>query len=909
MLKEFRENFVGFLTLVVVALTTYGLVKLGTHASAAAASNVVPAQSDDLGAADQHLHAPFYTTTEGQTSTLGLNNSQNHPMTAQVTLYNKHGQVLAIPPITLGPHQNHAWNVADWVRNVDGFEVGSLEVFYHGPSMGLGAQETVTDANHSLSYDVHLQEPMDFMSPRADGLWWALDDDHAEAGVFVANTSATQTTVTPTFYVDGAAYQGEAITLDGHESDSIDIDKSLKKLRVPGDTSVGGISLTYTNGPGTLAVVGVISNKHTDFSTTMRFIDQAGQHTTSLHGASILIGKPEANLGFSTHTRFTPHVFVRNNTNQPVTINPRIRYAMFDQPNTVTLAAATLSANEVRELDLSPAINAIGNNVPSDTGIEIDHNGSPGAVMAYAASIDQNGSNVFDVPIKDPKSEMGFKGGSYPWNIAGDNRAVLHIKSIDAPNDGLKRQAMAKLYFDGGEYNIPLQQMEAGQTVEVDIKKLRDDQVKDVLGNVIPLSVRGGQLDWNGRANKGEFIGRLVEYNPVSGVASSFSCVQPCICDPGFFASGLVPFSISGQVFDTFQIHAIETDIDCNFFPYTFEVNYATFSTNNPLVVLMVGNTAVLVGGGDAQISAQWDSSFVTTHCFYTAEGDCLDGFCIYSPVTASGSTFVTSVTVAITKADGSQLPSPLRVGITANNHDRKQHLKAVVLPASAAANVTISVSGSLTKSNQQISGGTITFDVVGNTKSTNRGDASITATHPVGLVVTKTVSVVVPSAIATPHDTTGGGLIIDNRVLDTTTSPGVAVPPGQVKLKTEYMHYLTIVVKDQFGDLLGDLYEGANVSETIGGVTVPINRTLSSSSTYTDPTGILVGLDDPPTVAAGSPAALAWPTDPQLQIPPGGGSSLENLPVQIDGFLLNPAIVNRLVTWSPPFTVDITWP
>jgi len=406
-------------------------VKLGTPATAASASNVAPVQSDDLGGADQHLHAAIYSTTEGQTSMLGLNNSLNHPMTAQVTLYNKHGQSLAIPPIALGPHQNNAWNIADWVRNVDGFEKGSLEVFYHGRSMALGAQQTVTDASHSLSYDVHLQEPMDFMSPRADGMWWALDDNHAEAEVFIANTSAAQTTVTPTFYVGGVAYQGEAIALNGHESDSIDIDKSLKKLRVRGDTSVGGISLTYTNGPGKLAVVGVISNKQTGFSTTMRFIDQEGQHTTSLHGASILIGKPEANLGFSASTLFTPHVFVRNNTNQPVQINPRIRYTLFDQPNTATLAALTLLANEVRELDLSPAINVIGSNPVADTGIEIDHTGQPGAVMAYAASIDQNGSNVFDVPVKDPKSEMGFKGGSYPWNIEGENRAVLHVKNVE----------------------------------------------------------------------------------------------------------------------------------------------------------------------------------------------------------------------------------------------------------------------------------------------------------------------------------------------------------------------------------------------------------------------------------------------------------------------------------------------
>jgi hypothetical protein len=706
MRKEFRENFVGLLTLVVVALIIYGLVKLGTRATAASVSNIAPAQSDDLGAADQHLHAAVFTTTGGQTSTLGLNNALNHPMTAQVTLYNKHGQSLTIPPVTLGPHQNHGWNVADWVRNVGGFEEGSLEVFYHGPSMALGAQETVTDANHSLSYDVHLQEPMDFMSPRADGLWWALDDNQTEARVFIANTSATQTAVTPTFYLGGTAYQGDAITLSAHESDSIDIDKSLKKLHLS-TPAVGGISLNYTNGPGTLAVVGVISNKYTGFSTTMRFIDQEGQHTTSLHGASILIGKPAANLGFSATTRFTPHVFVRNNTNQPVQIHPRIRYTLFDQPNTVSLVAVTLSPNAVRELDLSPAINAIGTNPITDTGIEIDHAGQPGAAMAYAASVDQSGSNVIDVPIKDPKSEMAFKGGSYPWNIAGDNRAVLHIKSVDVPNDGLKRQAMAKLYFDGGEYNLPLQQMEAGQTVEVDLKKLRDDQVKDVLGNVIPLTVTGGQLDWSGRANKGEFIGRLIEYNPVGGVASSFSCVQPCICDPSFAGGFLYPFSISGKVGDYVQIHAIETDLDCNNFPYTFQVDNANFFTTNPFVVLTFGNTAILVGGGNATVFAEWDSYFVTTHCFYTAEGDCNDGFCIFSPVTATGDTQVgVRPTVSSISPNKGLIGQPINVTITGTGFVTGS---TVNIDSGSVQNVTIQSSTTITAnytSNDNASGG-----------------------------------------------------------------------------------------------------------------------------------------------------------------------------------------------------------
>jgi hypothetical protein len=199
MAKEFRENLVGLLTLALVVIAIYGLVRSSSHASANSKGSTM-ALSSGPNAADQHLFAAVYNTGGGQTSMLGLNNSQSHPITAWVTLYNKHGAALPIPPITLDGHKNHAFDIGEWVQNVGGgFEEGSLEVFYHDASMALGAQETITKASHSLSFDVHLQEPMDFMSSRADGLWWALDDDHAQAEVFIANTRSTQATVTPIF--------------------------------------------------------------------------------------------------------------------------------------------------------------------------------------------------------------------------------------------------------------------------------------------------------------------------------------------------------------------------------------------------------------------------------------------------------------------------------------------------------------------------------------------------------------------------------------------------------------------------------------------------------------------------------------------------------------------------------------
>jgi len=258
---------------------------------------------------------------------------------------------------------------------------------------------------------------------------------------------------------------------------------------------------------------------------------------------------------------------------------------------------------------------------------------------------------------------------------------------------------------------------------------------------------------------------------------------------------------------------------------------------------------------------------------------------------------------IMIKKADDSSLPSPFRIGITANGHNRTQHLKAVVFPFADAANVTISVTSGITLSNvsPNSSTGVITFDVVGKTESTAKGDQTIAADHTSGYSVTQSVTVVVPSKVGTPHDTQGGGMAIANRVLDATTSPAaVGLQPGQVALVTTYLRFVNVVVWDRFNEPIGTIYQGAEVFE---GVT--INQFLSANSTYLDPVGF-VEIDS--IVQAGSAAAQAWPSQPLIPLQ-HTGSTVQNIAVQVDGFALNPAIVNRTVTLNPPNSITITWP
>lgn len=275
-------------------------------------------------------------------------------------------------------------------------------------------------------------------------------------------------------------------------------------------------------------------------------------------------------------------------------------------------------------------------------------------------------------------------------------------------------------------------------------------------------------------------------------------------------------------------------------------------------------------------------------------------------------------VTVTFQKSTGAAITPPLRIGITIGAHDRTQQLQAVVQPSTATSTVTLTASNQLKLSSIQTKGNIITFSLVGVTKSNNRGDALITATANGTTVGTLSVSVLVPGQVGTPHDTgTGETLVIKNFALNETTSPvAIGVPSGQVWLVTGYYYFLTITVLDQFGGKIGDLYSGSTVTETwIGdGQNHNTNQNLTTNSTYTDPTGYGKPLYIWGNfVSATSTQAKDWvkATTPTLPLPISPVSWTDNLPVQVDGFDLNPAIVNRQITTNigPPPTITIIWP
>lgn len=212
---------------------------------------------------------------------------------------------------------------------------------------------------------------------------------------------------------------------------------------------------------------------------------------------------------------------------------------------------------------------------------------------------------------------------------------------------------------------------------------------------------------------------------------------------------------------------------------------------------------------------------------------------------------------------------------------------------------------------------GTVTFRVKGKLAtpaSEPKGDNFITAFVGAYEVARARVVVVIPTAIATPHPEFDGQVNGVNMALSATSRPALQPGdlnfplPGNVAVVTAYLTPLTITVNDQFGTTLNAIYAGAQVTERGGEI---INQQMTAQGTYTDPVGALAFLGQTPAAQATAENLASVPR----QLAPEVDETL-NIPVEVGGHSLNPAIVNRRVWFRhlpgpvmPRGRLTIIWP
>jgi hypothetical protein len=558
---------------------------------------------------DHHVHIPYFAESGGLDSTLTLNNNMPEAMTATVTLFSKEGQALVIPPMSLEPLLPVRLSLAELAERGRGdFSSGSVEIFFHGPSMAVTSQVSIISSAKRVAFESVESEAMDYVSSKLDGIVW-LPDDQTHAQVALTNTSAGQLSIIAS--TNRSETGTRTFSLESRETRIVDIEESFG---IKGAGASALVSLEHSGSPGDLIVTGFAINEETGFSTNLVFSDRATALSAHLAGAHVRFGKAATTEGFGPGTTFRAPLVIANAGNQANKASIYVDYTVGGLPGRVALGQMSLGPKQLKTIDVGTEMmkRSVAGPV-DDAGIDISYNGAPGSVMARLVSLDQTGDLSYDVPVKDPLAGGPTPAtGGYQWRLDAGFTTVVHLKNtLNKPVEGI-----IQVRYEGGNYNPERIKMGPYQTVAVDIKQLRDAQQKDIRGEIMPEDVSSGQVKWL-EIEPGSLIGRAEVANIREGVASSFSCSSSG-CGASFYSSALSPSPLTGLAGNTASVSALETDRDSNgtfYGPYN-ETGSATWSSTVTSVATVSGGSVSFVGAGTCTINANWSATvYVGANC------------------------------------------------------------------------------------------------------------------------------------------------------------------------------------------------------------------------------------------------------------------------------------------------------
>lgn len=312
-----------------------------------------------------------------------------------------------------------------------------------------------------------------------------------------------------------------------------------------------------------------------------------------------------------------PVIVARNVGVEPTTITINVPYTRRSGTRgNITLTPEQLAAGEMRAINVQKIIQRATQQEIAVASIEARYSTAPGSVIINAHSFSTDHDQVFRVPMWDPLAQRSPTGG-YPWRLEGTSVTQTYIKNITA----IEEDYVLFLVWEGnGVYMLGKKSIAPHETVNIDVKRLRDEQIPDENGQTIPLYLTSGQLQWtllrkdslpddDARANL-SLLGRSEQVDIENGIATNYSCQNCCVGDHvGGYVS---PSTLEIEYGQSATFQAYELAETCYGFPYTFPTG-ASWTSSNTGMGSISGGSITPQAAGQTSIRASWQTqnSFV----------------------------------------------------------------------------------------------------------------------------------------------------------------------------------------------------------------------------------------------------------------------------------------------------------
>jgi hypothetical protein len=335
-------------------LTVFGVVAYLAFPRKAAAPS--PGQSSSTSTnsgttSTYSLYCGLWRVDNGFVSKIHIKNALIvGPLTVLPVLYMADGTQYSLQPVqvpTAGTAQinvNDALSYAPPAIEPHLSQYGSAALYYQYKSPG-----------HLLAFTeiINLQGSLIFTTPFAgldegaagtqtlEAVWWR-HNPQVQGFVALSNVTSApiQVSLQPVGSL-GTQLGAGAITLQGHTTQMLDLD-SLAGGLPEAENQAGGLRLQYNGVKRAIMANGGLVNEGIGYSTDIPFWDHdldPASATVPITYASVglMVGQPQAGMGFPAGVSFTPFAALKNTTAQPLTVTPALNYMPGGSPVTLPL--------------------------------------------------------------------------------------------------------------------------------------------------------------------------------------------------------------------------------------------------------------------------------------------------------------------------------------------------------------------------------------------------------------------------------------------------------------------------------------------------------------------------------------------------------------------------------------------
>lgn len=221
-----------------------------------------------------------------------------------------------------------------------------------------------------------------------------------------------------------------------------------------------------------------------------------------------------------------PVLLGRNLSETPSIVTGRLVFNRTDGTvDRIALPQTTIEAGETALIDARSAWAVVRDQAGDEgIGVEFEYTGNPGAVMMSAGLVSGDRNLALRVPLIDPETPKSSTGG-YPWFADDERTTTVFLKNTTTT----KVIYHLQISYEGGIYAPGIREIEPGQTLALDVRRLRDEQVPDAFGQTIPSNASRGQVRWTIKSTtQYAMIGRAEHTNHEHGVSASYACLSCC---------------------------------------------------------------------------------------------------------------------------------------------------------------------------------------------------------------------------------------------------------------------------------------------------------------------------------------------------------------------------------------------